>query len=220
MNQVHCHQYPIYNVRILDRWVPNQYNTHLPRQLHHPEIPRAETLVGVDRPVACVVTLALSATVTWMWMFVPPQLKVLVHQLCQAAPVSVLQSRPEGGTFSVRATLKETHKAKFDHYCVKAFRHCPLHIVHYCSYQFWIRNTLINIKHTPCLIRELCKSFHGLNNYKLLCGKTNIKADLIPTTKEGEAEVCLIRAVETWLNNMVASIKGTHSLWYKGRMVN
>ena len=81
-------------------------SAYLLRQLNHPEIPGAQTVVSVDSPVrTCCVTLAVSDTVTWkphIKMYcLPPQLKVLVHQLRQTAPVPVLQGRPEGGTFSV-----------------------------------------------------------------------------------------------------------------------
>ena len=36
--------------------------TYLPRQLNHLEIPRTQTVIGVDRPVVYVVTLTVSLT--------------------------------------------------------------------------------------------------------------------------------------------------------------
>lgn len=80
--------------------------TDLPRQLNHLQIPRAQTFISVDRPAGYLVTKTASVSVKWTMPQVklyalPPQLKVLVHQLCQAAPVSALESCPEGRTVSV-----------------------------------------------------------------------------------------------------------------------
>lgn len=86
-------------------------SAYLPRQLNHLEIPRAQTAFSVDSPVRNVVALAGRVSAIWMMprskiFSLPPQLKVLVHQSCQAAPVSVLQGRPEGSTFSISAKVQ------------------------------------------------------------------------------------------------------------------
>lgn len=92
-------------------------STNLLCQLDHVEIPGAQTVVGVDSPVGHVVSSDVSASVTRrarvkMCMYSPPQLKVLVHQLGQSAPVLFLESRPEGGqhvlTFRKTAPTKTT----------------------------------------------------------------------------------------------------------------
>jgi len=97
--------------------------TYLLRQLNHLEIPRTQTLICVDGPVGNAVTSAASVTpaprikhmcvyiyiytyiyvciYTHVYVYIyiqglPPEIKVLVHQLSQTLPVSVLKSRPEG----------------------------------------------------------------------------------------------------------------------------
>lgn len=98
-------------------------STHLPRQLNHLEIPRAETVISVNRPVDRGLMLAVNtASVECMPQIktcrLPAQLQVLVHQLSQAAPVFVPESRPVGGSHvTPNSILKccEWHKLAWVH---------------------------------------------------------------------------------------------------------
>lgn len=73
-------------------------STYLPRQLNHLEIPGTQTVISVDSPVGHTVKVSseYKCIVRVSDLSIPSQLKVLVHEPCQAAPVSVLKSHPEG----------------------------------------------------------------------------------------------------------------------------